>query len=235
MRIEILAKVARLVRAARLSGVAMAVMTASWAQPASAVPVLYTAGGTLSASAAGGDTIHLNFSTVRITLSADTSDAPTGTTSGANSLEARYRPSSGSLIFTNRPGGAPDLTISYAPDLITMNEFAPSAMADSFALDQGTTDGVPGTSQYYVGGLRVSFLDASFFPGMGPGPLPTFDVTGGTVVFGVFYDLDHVALYTLNNPFVSVDVVPEPGTALLMALGVVGLLAARRATATPVA
>jgi hypothetical protein len=232
LRIGILSRVR--VRTAWRLAPAFVLAGALLAAPAQAIPVVYTAGGTLSAAGGGGDPIGLNFSTVRIMLFADTGDAPTGTTGGPSSIEAHYQPTSGSLSFTNRPRGAPDLTVPYAPDLITVNEFAPSASPDTFAIDDGTTDGVPGSSQYYVGGLRVSFLDASFFPGMGAGALPTFDVTGGTVVFGVFYDLDHVALYTLNDPFVSVDVVPEPGTALLVALGLVGLLA-RRAASTAVA
>ena len=197
------------------------------APEAAAVPVVYTAGGQLSASAAGGDTIQINFSTVRLVLAADTADTPVAMSTGGNSVEARYRPSSGSLIFSNRPGGAPDLTIPYLPDLVTVNELAPSTTPDTFELDKGSTDAVPRTSKFFVGGFRVSFLDASFFPGSDPGPLPTFDVTGGAVVFGFFYDQDHFALYTLSTPFVTVDVVPEPGTALLVALGLAALTTAR--------
>ncbi len=227
MRIGILSRVR--VRTAWRLAPAFVLAGALLAAPAGAIPVVYTAGGNLSASAAGGDSIQLNFSTVQITLFADTDDAPTGTTSSLNSIEARYQPSSGTVTFTDRPGGAPDLTVPYVPNLITVNEFAPSASVDSFALDDGSTDAVPGTSRYFVGGFRVQFIDASFFPGTEAGPLPTFDVIGGVVVFGVFYDLDHVALYTLNDPYARVDVVPEPGTALLVALGVVGLLARRAA------
>ena len=197
------------------------------APPASAFPITYTAGGTLSGVGGGGDPINLGFSTVRITLYADTADLPTGVTSDATSIRARYKPSSGFLSFTNRLRGAADLTIPYTPDLITVNAFEGSGSPDTFELDQGTTTGVPGASLFYVGGFRLSFIDASFFPGSAAGPLPGFDVTGGTVIYGVFYDLDRSGLYEMSAPFLRKA--PEPGSALLVAAGILALLARRSA------
>jgi hypothetical protein len=206
------------------------------AAPALAIPVVYTAGGTLGAQGGGTDPIQVAFSTVRITLVADTADTPTGTTSTATSIEARYAPASGTLAFTNRPGGAPDLTISYTPDLVTTNVFAPSSTPDAFAIDDGSTLNVPGSPEFFVAGFQVDFIVATFFPGTGPGSLPDFDVTGGVVVFAIFYDLGRSALYPLNNPFFSADAaVPEPGTALLLGVGVAGLLARAVRRARPAA
>jgi hypothetical protein len=188
---------------------------------AGAAPVTYTAGGQLGLVGAGGDPIGLNFSTVRLTLEADTGDAPTTTSSGSGFLEARYRPESGTLTFSNRPNNAPDISIPYAPDLITRNEFAPSSAFDSFAIDMGNTDDVPGTNSFFVGGFRLTFINSTFFPGTGAGPLPDFDITSGSVViFNVFYDQDHFGAYPLNAPFIESEVVPEPGSGLLVALGV---------------
>jgi hypothetical protein len=208
---------------------ALFVIQSGVAGAARAVPVVYTAGGQLG-STFTGDVLQFNGATVRLTMTADTGDAPAGSASIAGGIEARYRPSSGLLEITGRPGGAPDLAIAYTPDLVTVNLFEPSAEPDRFEIDEGSTTAVPNASQFFVGGFRVSFIDASAFPGSDPGPLPGFDLTGGAVVFGLFYDLDRSALYPFEDAFVESDVVPEPASALLVAPGLAarGMRARRR-------
>ena len=60
------------------------------------------------------------------------------------------------------------------------------------------------------------------------GKLKKIAVTGGAVVFGVFYDLGRSALYPLNNPTLEIAVVPEPASALLLGAGLAALVAFRR-------
>jgi hypothetical protein len=201
---------------------------ASFARPAQAVPVAYTAGGVLGAGTAG-DAIHLNGSTLRITLFADTTDAPASTSSGTGSTQARFHPSSGFLEFTNRPGGFPDLKIAYTPDLVTANEFAPSVAPDAFAIAPGSTQGVTGSS-FLVPGFEVAFLGGSFFPGTGAAPLPLFtaaDLAPGVSLDGVLTDVPRASTYPLTGAFLGVSIVPEPAPAFLLALGL-AVLAARR-------
>jgi hypothetical protein len=195
---------------------------------ARAVPITYSAGGQIGTTSTG-DALQLDNASVRLTMLADTSDAPVSTAATADGIEAHYRPSSGLLEITNRPGGAPDLAIPYTPDLVTVNRFEPSALPDRFELDEGSTTALPGTSRFFLAGFRVSFLDAAFFPGTDAGALPHFDVTGGVVMFGVFYDLDRVALYDFSSGssssagFRVAGMVPEPSSALLLVLGLSGL------------
>ena len=228
MRSRNLRSVARSRRSLLCLGLAAAFATAAEPRVSQAVPVTFTAGGTLGTAGGGGDPIMLNGSTVRITLHADTADLPNSTTSTASSIEAHYVPSSGLLEFKNRPGGAADLAIPYAPDLVTVNLFEPSATPDRFEIDDTTTAGVPGSATYFVGGFRLNFIDASFYPGTAAGPLPDFNVTGGAVVFGVFYDLGRSALYPLDNPSLEISVVPEPASALLLGAGLAVIAALRR-------
>ena len=211
-----------------LAGASLAIVAAV-ARPAQAVQVVYTAGGVLGAGTAG-DAIRLNGSTVRITLFADTTDAPVSTSSAPGSTQARFHPSSGLLEFTNRPAGSPDLAIGYTPDLVTANEFAPSLAPDAFSIAPGSTQGVTGGT-FLVPGFGVAFLDGSFFPGIGAAALPLFtaaDLAPGVTLNGVFTDVPRASTYPLSGAFLSVAIVPEPATALLLALGLAALAARRR-------
>jgi hypothetical protein len=196
------------------------------ATPAAAAPVAYTLRATLQLIV-GTDDFELAGATLVMVATADTDDLPTETVIDLAGVTARYAPNSVSAVFSNRPGGAPDAMTTFPGlPLRASNTFASSSLSDVLGLEGGggTFEG----TEVFFGGFTAFFLDQELFPGTGVPPLPLFapgDV--GQVLVGVFEKTDRFPAYRLTDA--TFTAVPEPGSAVGVALGLVGLgLAGRR-------
>jgi len=192
------------------------------ATPARALPVRYTFEGTLGLSS-GSDSLSLDGAAIRLVAMADTSDSPATTAMGSEHAIGFFNPSSLTATFSGRPNGLADETVAYAAQLRTDNSFV---FSDLFDLRGGVllTLSMP-QLQLQIPSFRV-FFDRTFFPGSDVAPLPVF---GAPDLLGVSADalLDPsgggLFRYVVQNPSARVEVIPEPGTAWLLALGLLAL------------
>jgi hypothetical protein len=195
---------------------------AALAAPAAALPIVYTMEGTFVPV---GETDLLSLAGARLVVvaTADTDDGPVFTSSGSGLATAVYEPVGVlTATFSNRPGGAPDVVLTYTSQFQAANRFPPGAAADAFFLFTGsaTFEGNAVTMPAFT----AFFSGPGFVPGTGTPPLPLFGPGDVATVAAGFLGSDQGA-YTLSDR--SFTAVPEPGTALCVALGV-GLLAGLR-------
>lgn len=195
---------------------------AALAAPAAAVPIVYTMEGTLAPI---GETDPLGLAGARLVLVAiaDTDDGPAFTSSSGGVATATYDPQGAlTATFSNRPGGAPDVVLAYTSMLQAANFFPPGTTRDRFglfdapAIFEGNAVTMPAFS--------VFFPDQLYFPGTGTPPLPLFAPGDVATLAAGFLGSDQTAYLISNSSFTAV---PEPGTALSVALGL-GLLAVVR-------
>jgi hypothetical protein len=203
--------------AAVLVGAALAV-------PAAAVPIVYTMQGTLL-PVGESDSLNLAGARLVVVATADTDDAPAGTTGGSGLAAATYDPASLTATFSSRPGGAPEVMLAYASQLQALNRFSPGTTADGFGLFSAATT-FEGT-EVVMPAFSVFFLDQTFFPGTGAPPLPLFAPGNVASVAGGFLSGGGSA-YTLGDR--SATAVPEPGAALgiVLDLGMLAVTGRRR-------
>lgn len=196
------------------------VVLVALAAPAAAVPIVYTMQGSLVP--VGADSLSLAGATLVVVATADTDDGPIFTSSGSGLATATYAPASLTATFSNRPGSASDVMLTYGSQLQAQNRFPPGTIADGFTLfsAQATFEG----NLVTMPAFSVFFLDQGFFPGTGAPPLPHFAPGNVATVAGGFLSFGQDA-YTLSNR--SFTAVPEPGTALSVVVGL-GMIAAMR-------
>jgi hypothetical protein len=186
-----------------------AVLTVSSLAPrADALPVVYTGQGTL-ALLSGTDALGLDGATLVVVATADTGDAPAATTSDLGLEVGHYDPATLTATFSNRPGGAPDVMLSYASQLNAANRFL-GALSDSFFLasDNASFGGTSIVMPFFA----VTFLSQGYFPGVGVPSLPLFAPA----------DLASLSTGSLNAPTAGYGLssvsftatVPEPGVAV---------------------
>ncbi|MEX2208899.1 MAG: PEP-CTERM sorting domain-containing protein [Myxococcota bacterium] len=192
------------------------------AAPAAATPIVYTIEGTFG-FIGEGDPLSLAGARLVMVAITDTDDGPIFTSSGSGIATATFDPRGAlTATFSNRPGSAPDVVLSYVSQVQALNRFPPGTTADGFMLFQAAA--IFEGNAVTMPAFSVFFLDQNFFPGTGTPSLPLFAPSDVAIVAGGFLGSAQGA-YTFSDR--SFSAVPEPGTALLVALGL-GMLAVVR-------
>lgn len=193
------------------------------AAPAGAVPIRYTFTGTLSLGSTV-DSLNLDGALLTITTEVDSNTSPSSTTSGANDMLAFYDGVAATGVFSNRPNSVADETVLYTTRLLVNNHFPPSSGSDAFGIS--SANAMVSSQTFGMPGISATFADQAFLPGTGAPALPLFDpsdvdsFSASVIVTPIRYDV--------LNPNVTAAVVPEPSTALLLSLGLVGIAEVRR-------
>jgi len=197
---------------------AVVLVGAASAGPSAATPIVYTLQGTF-VPVGGSDGLGLAGATLVVVATADTGDAPATTSSGSGFALGSYAPASLTASFSNRPGSAPDVMLTYASQIQAINRFSPGTTADGLMLEsaQATFEG----TAVSMPAFSVFFLDQGFFPGAGVPPLPLF-APGDVASVPAGFLSGSGSAYTFSNR--SVTAVPEPGAVLAVGVGL-GMLA----------
>ena len=203
----------------RLASVVL--VAATLAAPAAAAPITYTMQATLAFGGAG-DPLSLNGARLVIAAILDTEVAPPFTGTGSGLATATYQPQL-AASFSNRPGVAPDVVLTYTALLQVANQFSPSSTRDSLRLleDSALFEG----NSVTMPAFSVFFFGQGYFPGTGTPPLPLFAPTDvQTLAAGILASSQ--GSYLLSDR--SFTAVPEPGTALSVVVGLAIIAAMRR-------
>jgi hypothetical protein len=206
----------QLLRAAPLLGLALATQAA-------ALPVTYTVQGTL-AQEWGSDVLALDGATLTVVIDFDTTDVPDSTSVSATASTSFFYPVLYDLVFSNRPGGAPDVTVSgvSGSGLYIGNFHAPGPNQDNVFFDIWTEIELEGTP-LFVEAAEV-FLDDVFagsgLPSLSTewGPSDVVEVDWWFVYDPINFDFS----YELVDGTSTAEV-PEPRMALLLGAGAVAL------------
>ena len=198
-------------------------LAAFLAPPADAVPIRYTFAATLSL-AGGSDGLDLDGATLTITVDADSSASPSSIVSGTNN-EMSFYGVTATAVFSSRPNAASDEIVVYTPNLIVNNHFPPSPESDQFGIQSSFASFSSET--IFMPGIALDFVSSAFLPGTGPPALPLFDPSDvASVSAAQLHQQPTLPAYDLEN--VSITAVPEPTTAVLLLMGMLGLAANRR-------
>ncbi len=195
---------------------------AALASPAAASPIVYTMQGTLTFNGAG-DPLSLNGARLVIAAILDTEDAPPFTGTGSGLATATYQPLLGAS-FSNRPGGAPDVVLTYTTLLQVANFFPPSSSRDTLQLfaDSATFEGNAVTMPAF----SVFFFGQTYLPGTGTPSLPLFAPADVQTLAAGSLSFSQGSYLTSDRSFTAA--VPEPAMALCVALGLSVLGVVRR-------
>lgn len=191
------------------------------ATPAAASPIAYTMEGTFGFGGEG-DPLSLVGARLVIVAVADSEDAPAFTSNATGLATATFLPLDLVATISNRPGGAPDVALDYAGQLQAQNFFPPGSTRDNFrlfaapAIFEGTAVTMPE--------FAVFFPNQAYFPGTGTPSLPLFAPGDVQTLAAGFLGFSQGAYLLSDRSFTAV---PEPGAALLVALSV-GLMGAAR-------
>jgi hypothetical protein len=150
-----------------LSVLAAPLVWLALATSAAAVPVTYTVQGTLD-QLWGADVLGIDGATLTLVVDFDTTTVPVTTyPPGDIAIHTSYE-----LVFSNRPGGAPDVTLSSSYDvwLYLGNSLPPNPNPDSVFFDIWTDLELEGTPIFVY---SVEVLLADVFPGSGLPSLST--------------------------------------------------------------
>ena len=173
------------------------------------------------------DKFNLDGATITLTRILDTSVAPSVSGVARPGLStARWSGLSlpGEISFTNRPNSFPDYAYTASDILLLINNFYPPEVAVDSMVPFGNIDFViDGFTAKYLSSA-VFFNDDDFLPGTLPPEIPdlitmldyqSIDPRGITDTGNVLYDI------TFSD--FRAYVVPEPSTAILLAIGLGGL------------
>lgn len=181
----------------------------------------------------GTDELGLDGSLMTFTVVYDTEAAPYLDGVNGTVAYAHYWPSSATVSFTNRAGGAPDLLFGFAgdePPLTTINDFSGSTddhlwITSRFVTIDGTAVAIP---------FQHIYFSQDFFPGSASAPLPGFTAADVSLVQAGGLSTENGAVYSLSSLGVATKVVPVPAAVWLFgsALGAVAVVRRRRSPVT---
>jgi hypothetical protein len=208
----------QLLRAAPLLGLALATQAA-------AIPVTYTVQGTID-QYWGTDVLGLDGATLTVVVHLDTTDVPDSTSASATAAGSDFYPIVLDFLFTDRPGGAPDvaLYLQSAAGLYLTNFHAPGPSEDNVFFDIWDVYDFEGTPIFVE--LAEVHLDDVFtgsgLPSLSTewGPSDVVEVDWGFIDDPIQGDFS----YQVLGGTASAEV-PEPRMALLLgaSAGALGL------------